>query len=205
MPCRRVWAWPRWRSWGSTWSPSTDPHQPPAIEHSQRSSRRRPGPRSITSAMNTSCGLTRRPFRTGAVFSSTGKVGMRSSSSRTARPLGVTHLTLFEWLLGQLATWPAGLGADGSVHTIIRRKKDAWGKCPTVSEGGRGARGTGSPDPSMISNPPAARLAPAEFQQVGDRAGAEGGAREGHRLPPKESDQTLSGLMVEDTLPHRLG
>ena len=41
-----------------------------------------------TSAMNTSCGLTRRPFRTGAVFSSTGKVGMRSSSGRTARPLG---------------------------------------------------------------------------------------------------------------------
>ena len=29
MPCRRVGAWPRWWSWGSTWSPSTDPHQPP--------------------------------------------------------------------------------------------------------------------------------------------------------------------------------
>ena len=45
------------------------------------------------------------------------------------------------------------LGAGGDVLTDQKAKKGCLGKCSTVSEGGRGARGTGSPDPSGISNP----------------------------------------------------
>ena len=40
-----------------------------------------------------------------------------------------------------------------AAHTINRRKKDALGHRPPVPEGGRGARGTGSPDPVMIRTP----------------------------------------------------
>ena len=48
---------------------------------------------------------------------------------------------------------PADLGADGSSTHDQQAKKDALGHRPTVPEGGRGARDTGSPDPVMISNP----------------------------------------------------
>ena len=55
--------------------------------------------------------------------------------------------------LGSWRTWTADLGADGSSTHDQQAKKDALGHRPTVPEGGRGARGTGSPDPLEISNP----------------------------------------------------
>ena len=47
----------------------------------------------------------------------------------------------------------AALAPDASTLYDQKAKKDALGNRPTVSEGGRGARGTGSPDRPTISNP----------------------------------------------------
>ena len=48
---------------------------------------------------------------------------------------------------------PADLGADGRSTHDQQATKDALGHRPPVPEGGRGARGTGSPDPVMIRTP----------------------------------------------------
>ena len=53
-----------------------------------------------------------------------------------------------------LATWWPTSGHDASTSYDQKAKKGCFGGCPTVSEGGRGARGTGSPDRPTISNPP---------------------------------------------------
>jgi hypothetical protein len=62
-------------------------------------------------------------------------------------------VTWLEPVSASWRTWTADLGADGSSTHDQQAKKDALGNRPTVPEGGRGARGTGSPDPLMISTP----------------------------------------------------